>query len=205
MVVRNGQLHRRWQPPGNPAPPPSATTLGAQEFERALAASRRFLGQWRDAYTRSATEELAQRTLIEIWRSASKLREPGRIEAFARTVARRQRWRGLRRHLSLAVESIEDPDLAELLIAPANDDGCLAVAGRWVARSWLLEQLGAALAELTALNGQLLLGYYEGFNCAELAQRYRLSEDAVKLRLHRSRRRVRRHIESRARREQRDG
>lgn len=194
MVVQFVQLDR------------SAGAVSTPDFESALAASRQFLGRWRDVYTRCATDELAQRTVIEVWRGASRLRDPERVDAFARTIARRQRWRALRKRLRVPIESIDDdPDLAELLVAPEQDGGSVAVAGRWIDKPWLLEQLDGALAELTALNGRLLLSYYEGFNCAELAQRYSLSEDAVKLRLHRSRRRVRRHIESRVRRQNCEG
>jgi DNA-directed RNA polymerase specialized sigma24 family protein len=44
---------------------------------------------------------------------------------------------------------------------------------------------------LPALDRQLLLGFHEGFCCAELASRFGRSEDCVKTRISRARRRVR--------------
>jgi DNA-directed RNA polymerase specialized sigma24 family protein len=46
------------------------------------------------------------------------------------------------------------------------------------------------MAQLTKLNSRILMSYYEGFTCAELAVRYDLTTDSVKVRVHRSRRRI---------------
>ena len=60
---------------------------------------------------------------------------------------------------------------------------------------WLLGPLTACLEQLSDVNRQLLLGFYEGFSCSELSDRFGLTEDAVKVRLHRGRRFLRRRLE----------
>jgi len=42
-----------------------------------------------------------------------------------------------------------------------------------------------------------VLGFYEGFSCGELSERYEIPEPAVKARLHRCRRRIREVLERR--------
>ncbi len=56
------------------------------------------------------------------------------------------------------------------------------------------------MRSLTALNEQLTRSYYEGFSCAELAERFGLEEDCVKVRLYRCRRKLRKEFEGRVRR-----
>ncbi len=66
-----------------------------------------------------------------------------------------------------------------------------------VSRSWMLEQLEGVLAFQTPLNIAILMAYYQGFSCSELAERYEMPEECVKVRIHRSRLRVRREFEAR--------
>jgi RNA polymerase sigma factor (sigma-70 family) len=180
----------------------SGTVLGGAALQRALVSSKRFLGRWRDTYTRNAADDFAQHAIVESWRRAPTLRDPRCLEAFARTIVRRQRWQGLRAHLQVRFESIDaDPDLAELLVAPESPCPVFAIRGRPISKAWLHPQLAAAIARLSPLNGRLLLDHSEGFSCAELADRHGLSEEAVKVRLHRSRRRVRSEIEARVERD----
>ena len=47
------------------------------------------------------------------------------------------------------------------------------------------------LRGLQPLDQRLLLGFHEGFCCAELASRFGRTEDCVKTRIHRARQRVR--------------
>jgi DNA-directed RNA polymerase specialized sigma24 family protein len=54
-------------------------------------------------------------------------------------------------------------------------------------------------ARLKPLDRELLLGFYEGFCCAELAERFDRSPTCVKTRLHRARRRIQREVEACAR------
>jgi DNA-directed RNA polymerase specialized sigma24 family protein len=179
--------------------------LSGQALQQAFVASRRFLlGRWRDAFTRNAADELAQQAVVEAWRRAATLRDLRCLNAFVRTIVRRRRWRGLRWHVRERADSIErNPDLAELLVAPQESCETFAIGGRRISKRWLLGHVDGAIARLSALNGRLLLDHCEGFSCAELADRHGLSEEAVKVRLHRSRRRVRGELESRIERDPR--
>lgn len=51
--------------------------------------------------------------------------------------------------------------------------------------------LPGILGRLRPLNARLLMNYYEGFSCCELAERHGLSLESVRVRIHRSRQRVR--------------
>ena len=53
------------------------------------------------------------------------------------------------------------------------------------------------LESLTCLNRRIVLSYYEGFSCAELAARFRIPEESVKVRVHRARGRLRQLFERR--------
>ena len=61
----------------------------------------------------------------------------------------------------------------------------------------MLRILPAVLAQLSALNARILMSHYEGFSCGELAERFALPVDSVKVRVHRSRGRVKALIEER--------
>ncbi|MEM7201892.1 MAG: sigma-70 family RNA polymerase sigma factor [Planctomycetota bacterium] len=165
----------------------------------ALRLARRLVMRWRDPITRAGADDLAQETAIEVWRRLATLRRRESLEGFVRTVCRRRRSRSLADQLRRSVESLDaDEERARQIAAPRRGSPTLSVAGRAVPLDWCLGELDGALASLGVLNMQLLRSYYEGFSCRELAERYRLPERVVKVRLYRCRRRVRTVLERRS-------
>ena len=81
----------------------------------------------------------------------------------------------------------------------------MLVGGQPIARESCVAELDWVLRQIGSLNGRIVLGYYQGFSCGELAQRYRLPEKAVKVRLHRSRHRIRKVFEGHFRASDEDG
>jgi len=147
------------------------------------------LGRFDDALTSSRREDLVQEATIMAWRWAATARDPERLPAAVRTMARRarcamlvkeRRWRELLKSLT---EMGED--------GPAT----LKVVGREVPVEWLLDCLQSELVKLPELDRKLLMGTYEGFCGAELAVRYQCTEASARVRIHRARNRVRKAIE----------
>jgi len=138
-------------------------------------------------------DDLVQEALIRAWGHWPKLREQERFPAVVCTIARRMRFRRIRRRQPAVLQ------LMEIAEPCAADDEAEAVwvdvVGRWVDREWLGERLGGALAALSSVNRRLLLDYHDGFSCAELTERSGLSMDSVKTRLCRTRHRLRRELE----------
>ena len=155
----------------------------------AMRSARGFLRRFEDLTTRNERDDLVQETACSAWRWAQSARDPGRFEAAVRTIARRTRCRfrtqrqRQREHeaRSLEYRPVEPPSLV--------------VVGHCVPSVWLLDCLDRVLEGLCALDRRLLLGMHEGFCCAELAVRFRCSEKSVKVRIHRTRRRVQMEIE----------
>src|SRR5262249_61357946 len=111
------------------------------------------------------------------------------------TSARRLRSRVLRAE-DRPLQGVAEGDLGEWpapVLPPAPQ---LLVAGRLVPQPWLLQRLDLVLTTISRTNRLLLLGFYEGFSCSELAERFGLSADAVKGRLDRCRQRLRPRLES---------
>ena len=163
--------------------------------------ARRFLSRWGDPYTRMYRDDLAQEAAVEAWRRRGTLRRPECHAAFVRTISRRMRLRALRAAERCAFVSIDqEPDLGDELMADAGGGERMPVAGFLVDKTWLLEQVDQVLARLPPLNRAILLGFYEGFSCGELADRYAVGAQAVKTKLFRSRRRIKRAFEGRVRR-----
>ncbi|MEO6598100.1 MAG: sigma factor-like helix-turn-helix DNA-binding protein [Planctomycetota bacterium] len=79
---------------------------------------------------------------------------------------------------------------------PESGSGRYLIAGRRVPLRWARPCLQRALTRLSLIDRQLLLGFYEGFCCAELAARCGRTEQCVKTRIHRARRRVQEEIEA---------
>lgn len=79
------------------------------------------------------------------------------------------------------------------------EESCLRVDGTLVPREWLLPRLLTQLARLSATNRRIVLAYYSGSTCLELGTHLGLSEEAVKVRLHRSRIVLRKRLEAMAR------
>jgi DNA-directed RNA polymerase specialized sigma24 family protein len=149
--------------------------------------ARGFLRRFEDSLTRSAREDLVQETAWAAWQWAASMRDTSRFDAAVRTIARRTRCRLIdaeRRRREL--DSLAPPD---------GEPVAYEVAGHRVPLVWLLGCLQTVLAGLRELDRRLLIGLHEGFCCAELAARFRRSEQSVKVRIHRVRRVVQWEIE----------
>jgi DNA-directed RNA polymerase specialized sigma24 family protein len=155
--------------------------------------AQNYLRRFGDAWTCSNREDLVQQAAFAAWRWAAHVRDPGAFWAAVRTISRRLRGRGL--------DDAEREREAHLVLgAPCDvdsDDGerHYFVAGSKLPAHEVRPLLQRALARLSPLDRQLLLGFHEGFCCAELAVRTGRTEHCVKTRIHRARRRVRKDIE----------
>ncbi len=151
---------------------------------RVLGIATRYLARWADPLTRSSADDLAQEVACEVVYSP---RRPSRdrLGSFVRTVSRRRRGRAIQRQAR--EEALID---AQAHVAEQRGPAMIAIGDHWIAREECLAALDAALAEVGAFNERLLLDYYHGFSCGELADRYGLSVSCIKVRLHRSRRRI---------------
>lgn len=161
----------------------------------AHAVARRFLYRWRDVRTTRLAEDLAQQATFVALRRLDTLHDPTRLAALVRTIVRRLRYRALaREHGREILASDIDSEFPEP--SPHRPDaGAVHVRGRWIERDRILPLLECALSRLPPLNERLLREYYGGESCRALAVRHRLTLDTVKVRLHRSRRRVREMLE----------
>ena len=158
---------------------------------RAQAHARRFLRRFDDTFTRAECEDLVQESSLAAWRWAAAVREPERFAAAVRTIARRKRYRALREHHRRREESAARSQ--PVSTAPATE---FVVAGRRVPHDWLMPRIAAALRRLRPVDRRILRSQQEGFYSTEIAARLGLTEEVVKVRLHRARRRLRRQIES---------
>ena len=161
----------------------------------ALVESRLFLERWGDPVTRRERDDLVQETAWATYCQATNVRDQSRIPAMVRTISRRLRHRALCRAARRAVVLGGSYRPVQQL-HPWEDTGpYLLVSGRPIPVSRLLGMLEAVMWCLPPLNRRLLLAFYEGFSCRELADRFVLTEEGVKMRLHRSRRRLRKAFE----------
>ena len=113
------------------------------------------------------------------------------------SIARRQRLRALRARVdggALQFVPFGESDVDEP-VAQRREPAQLRIAERAVPVAWAVRRLDRALDRLPALDQQLLLGFHEGFCCAELASRFGRTEACIKTRIHRARRRVQRILE----------
>src|SRR5262245_22925085 len=166
--------------PGQPA----AASPGAQSetWGTALMDARRCLARWGDAFTRGERDDLAQEAALSLWRYVRARPTAPPLGAVVRTVARRTRLRAL--HLAFRGVRVAESDAA-LWPAPGEaGPQCLRVEGALVPVEWLLPRLERALSRLRPTNRLIVLAFYGGCSCAELAARFRLTEEAVKVRLH---------------------
>lgn len=157
-----------------------------------------FLSRWGDRPTLDSRDDMAQEAAIIAWREHDRMRDPGRLSALVRTVSRRLRYRTIANHMRRRVVSLDAEDHLARRI-PDLSESCeeLEVAGTMVSTTWLLGQLDNVLGYQSPLNRAMLMAYYQGFSCSELADRYQMPKECVKVRIHRSRRRVRREFEAR--------
>jgi DNA-directed RNA polymerase specialized sigma24 family protein len=174
---------------------------GIQQWGLVLRQARHALRRYGDASTREAREDIAQEAAILAWQWSGRLNDQGRLGAAVRTITRRHRTRSLvaekrrgwLRYVDFGAACDAEPR------TPQPDGEQLCVGGRYVSLAWVKQRLARVLARLSPLDQRLLLGFYEGFCCAELATRFGRSEDCVKTRIHRARRRVRGLLEGLAR------
>lgn len=168
------------------------------ELADAYAIANDFLDRWEDSFTRShrdALSQVAALTAVRRWRT---LRDKGRFPAFVRTIARRERAHAVRAEVRFRAHSIDaDSAIAEQLCHPAPEQTSYSVGGTWVEQAELMRLMPKAMGALSRLNQRLLMSYYEGFSCQELGERFDLTEESVKLRIHRSRCRLKGVFESR--------
>lgn len=151
--------------------------------------ARDFLRRFEDRTTRNARDDLVQEAALAAWRWVDRAEDTSRLPAAVRTIARRARCR--------LFEQARRRDRAVALLRQ-EEDGAPAtyvVAGHQVSRRWLLGCLHEVLGRLPETDRRLLLGRHEGFCCQELALRSSHSEGNVKVRIHRTRRRVQSEIE----------
>jgi DNA-directed RNA polymerase specialized sigma24 family protein len=159
--------------------------------EEAMSLMRRYQDPW----TRSHRDDIVQETSLAAWRWANRIRHPERLWAAVQTIARRVRQRGLRAKqrrppLSSAWTAVDDQE---------PRDCHYLIAGRRVAGAQARPWLRQALSRLQPIDRDLLLGFYEGFCCSELAERFCRSLPCVKTRIHRARVRVQKDVETSAR------
>lgn len=133
----------------------------------------------------AVAEDLAQETLVEAWRQRHKLQQPeGRarwLSAIARNICRRWRSRPERRQLVR--------DCGDVLTGDDLDADLLRQE-----RAALLDR---ALGTLPPATRELLVAHYaDDARLGELAGRAGLSEGAIKVRLHRARRQLRRALDA---------
>lgn len=167
---------------------------GEDLWQRAHTEASTWLRRHHDAWTRNHRDDLVQEASIAAWQWASGVRHRERFWAAVQTIARRLRGRGIRAPTVVRAEQ------AVVAVAPWDDPAAIEryylIAGRRVAASRVRPWLRESLRRLGKLDRQLLLGFHEGFCCAELAERFRRSEACVKTRIHRARRRVRKEVEA---------
>ena len=143
-------------------------------------------------------EDLAQETLFEAWRSREKLRDVAEMAPWLATIARHvclrwQRAHGREQRLRYASNDRDDqtPDLLDQMPADDNDDLSLRLE-----HDELAGLLGRALALLPAETREALVAsYLDELPQAELAARLGLDAGALRARMHRGRRMLRRVLE----------
>ena len=158
-------------------------------YLKAFELAGRFLDRCPDPFTASRRDELSQDAAIEAWRRRDSLRYPDRLGAFVWQIARRVRARAIahwyaRREPSSGFEVADRSDTSGAF-------DYVRVDSVWCDREPVSAAVERELRELGGLNELLVRGFYEGFSQRELAARYALDEDVVKVRLYRARRRIR--------------
>lgn len=161
-----------------------------------LGVASRFVRRWSDGFTLGMRDDLAQQATIETLRRYHSLLDRDCLPGFVRTIARRVRYRAI----AQARKDVEVLQMRALLLVGTDrhERRTLRVGARWIDCEVLLGWLDEAMDGLAPLNATLIREYYAGASCRELATRYRLAPETVKVRLHRSRERIRIKLEQRA-------
>lgn len=172
-----------------------ALRLYATQLEAAQRIASKFLGRWDDPFTVSIRDDLGQQVAMAAVEKLRDLRDLRSFPAFVRTIARRKRALAIRDDFLRRVLPLEgtiegDGSIADELARREPATQWYQVAGEWIPECDMLRVLPDILVRIPRLNGRLLHDYYEGFSCGELAERYGLSIENVKVRIHRSRRRI---------------
>lgn len=170
---------------------------GEQRWREVVAAAQDYLRRFRDPMTCALRDEIAQDAAVLAWQWVGRLDRTSRLLAAVRTITRRQRLRKLRQCkdrgplqlVPFGDDGVDDP------IARVPDEASLRIGARTVPLGWAVHRLDRVLDRLPELDQHLLLGFHEGFCCAELAHRFGRTEACVKTRIHRARRRVQRLLE----------
>ncbi|MAD33024.1 MAG: hypothetical protein CMJ88_04630 [Planctomycetes bacterium] len=168
-----------------------------QRWGEVAAVARAYLGRFRDPMTRAMRDEIAQESTVLAWQWIRRIKDPDRLGAAVRTITRRQRLRALRHQSPSGPNRAQSlgPEQLVLLTSRAPDPLVFRVGARRVPAAWICRRLAPVMARLSRLDQRLLMGFHEGFCCAELAARFGRTEACVKTRLHRARRRVQRNLE----------
>ncbi|MGK0265496.1 MAG: DNA-directed RNA polymerase specialized sigma24 family protein [Planctomycetota bacterium] len=166
---------------------------GRETWEWVIRQARRTLRCYSDRETNEERDDIVQDACVLVWEWADNLSDIERLGSAVHTIVKRQRSRSVR--ASKKRRSIKLVDFGEPAAmhppAPATPDSNLSIAGKPVPLGWAKGRLQRVMQALPPLDRQLLLGFHEGFCCAELASRFGRSEGCVKTRISRARRRVR--------------
>ena len=131
-----------------------------------------------------AADEAAQEAILRAWRHRDRCRHPERPHGWLRRIAHNEAVREVARRPNEVLAAEPFPYETR-----SDTDG--EVDERLV--------VSDALAKLSEADQELVrLRYYEDLTCAMLADHFGLSEAAVKVRLHRLRRRLRQGLEERS-------
>ena len=161
------------------------------ELLDALGIAEEFLDRWDDSITIAEREDLRVESALLAVQGWDRLRDKNRFAAYVRTIARRQRAQAVRERLRVEAVGLRfGNEMREEPEQPPAEHKWFEVAGHWIRQRDMLQLLPDLLARLEPLNVRLLMGYYEGFSCAELGGRFDISVDVVKVRIHRTRRLV---------------
>lgn len=175
------------------------------EMNLALRVAAEFLSRWNDAVTLSQREDIRVEAALQAVQGWDRLRDKTCFAAYVRTIARRRRALAVRQRVRAERAGLAfDLEVREEFAQPAADAQWYEVAGQWVRAQDMLAVLPDVFDRLNPLNVQLIMGYYEGFSCAELAGRFNLSLDVAKVRVHRTRRQIKGLLELIATRETRE-
>ena len=130
-----------------------------------------------------AADEAAQEAIVRAWRHRASCRRPEEPHGWLRRIAHNEAIR-------VAVKRPDEVLLDEPLAARAAANSVTDDLENRLFLRGVLKKLSDSDQELVQLR------YYEDLTCAKLADHFGLSEAAVKVRLHRARRRVKQILEA---------
>tara|TARA_R110002072_G_scaffold67163_3_gene165087 strand:+ start:87882 stop:88451 length:570 start_codon:yes stop_codon:yes gene_type:complete len=166
---------------------------GRQLWEWVTRQARQTLRCFGDRETYAERDDIVQDACLLVWEWSGNLSDAERLGAAVRTIVKRQRSRSVRaskKRRRTQFVDFSDPAAMQPAVKVPGDSS-LSIAGKPVPLGWAKRRLQRAMQGLPVLDQKLLLGFHEGFCCAELASRFGRSEDCVKSRISRARRRVR--------------